>query len=185
MERTVRLALAHGVRIGAHPSYPDRQNFGRVELAMPDAELEENIHAQILRLEAVVKRCGAAIAHVKPHGALYNVAARDSSIAAVIARAVRRWNAGATIVGLAGSPCLNQWRAAGLSVAAEGFADRAYEPDGTLRSRSLPGALLTDPAAAARQAVALARRVDTICIHSDTPGAPAILAAVARALSAR
>lgn len=184
MERTIRLAQAHGVRIGAHPGYPDRQNFGRLALAMPEAELEESIHQQILRLEAVAHRCGAALTHVKPHGALYNVAARDASIAAVIARAVGRWNPGITIVGLAGSSCLDGWRAAGFRVAAEGFADRAYEPDGTLRPRSRAGALIADPAAAALQAVALATRVDTICIHSDTPGARAILAAVAGALSA-
>jgi UPF0271 protein len=182
MERTIRLAAAGGVRVGAHPGYPDRENFGRVALPMSAADLEESVYRQLLRLEAVAARCGVSLAHIKPHGALYNVAARDRSVAETIAGAAARWKARVVLVGLAGSVCLDAWRSAGFATAAEGFADRAYESDGTLRSRSQPGALITDPEQAARQATQLARRVDTICVHSDTPGALGILAAVAAAL---
>jgi UPF0271 protein len=182
MERTIRLAAAHGVRVGAHPGYPDRENFGRVALPIPAADLEESIYGQLLRLEAVAARCSVSLTHVKPHGALYNVAAKDASVAESIARAVGRRSMSLVLVGLAQSICLEAWRSAGFTVAAEGFADRRYEADGTLRPRSQPGALITDVAAAARQAKELARRVDTICVHSDTPGAVGILAAVAAAL---
>jgi len=184
MERTIRLALERGVNIGAHPGYPDRANFGRVALAMSEAEIEETVARQIGRLEAVAARLGAKIVHVKPHGALYNVAARDHAVARAVGAAVRQWNPRALLFGLAGSPMLEEWRGMGLHVAAEGFADRCYEADGTLRSRRLPGALIADPAAAAAQAVRLAREggVETICVHGDTPGAANILQACRRAL---
>jgi UPF0271 protein len=184
MERTARLAIARGVRIGAHPGYPDRPNFGRLELPMTAAEIEATVLEQILRLEAIVRTLGGRIVHVKPHGALYNVAARNTEVAGAIGRAAARWNDRAPIFGLAGSPMLEVWRAMGLEAVAEGFADRCYEPDGTLRPRKLPGALITDPAAAAAQALRLAREggVETICVHGDTPGAPAILKACRDAL---
>ena len=215
MERTIRLALRRGVNVGAHPGYPDRANFGRLEIAMSEDAIEDTVAWQIGRLEAVAERLGAAVVHVKPHGALYNVAVRNQAVARAIGAAVRRWdkrpsdglaggirigpeNRGAcptqfglaggsacpTLFGLAGSAMLEVWRGMGLRVAAEGFADRRYEADGTLRSRKLPGALITDPAEAAAQAVRLAREggVETICVHGDTPGAPVILEACRRAL---
>jgi UPF0271 protein len=182
MERTIRLAISRGVQVGAHPGYPDRANFGRIAMDMPASELEASIVAQLEALAAVVQRSGGAIRHVKPHGALYNVAAKDRAVAGTIARAVARWKGDVTLVGLAGSAMLDVWRKHGFHVAAEGFADRAYEPDGTLRPRSLPGALLTDPAEAAEQALRLAGCVDTICIHSDTPQSVAIACEVARRL---
>jgi UPF0271 protein len=184
MERTIRLAVERGVNVGAHPGYPDRANFGRIELAMSEDEIEETVARQIARLEAVAGRLGAAIVHVKPHGALYNVAARNHAVARAIGAAVRRWNPRALVFGLAGSAMLEVWRGMGLRVAAEGFADRCYEADGTLRSRRLPGALIADPAAAAAQAVRLAREggIETICVHGDTPGAANILQACQRAL---
>jgi UPF0271 protein len=186
MERTARLALARNVRIGAHPSYPDRANFGRVEIAMSAVEIENAVREQIDRLDAVVRRLGGQIAHVKPHGALYNVAARHGETARAIGRAVLQWNPRATVFGLAGSPALALWREMGLPVAAEAFADRRYEPDGSLRSRALPGALITDPRQAAAHALRFARAgtVQTICIHGDTPGAVAILRACRQALAA-
>jgi UPF0271 protein len=186
MERTVRLALACNVRIGAHPGYPDRGNFGRVEMAMSAAEIESAVRGQIDRLEAVVRRLGAEIAHVKPHGALYNLAAHDSETARAIGRAVFQWNPRATVFGLAGSPALGLWREMGLPVAAEAFADRRYEPDGSLRSRAFPDALIADPREAAAQALRFARagQAQTICVHGDTPGAVAILRACRRALAA-
>jgi UPF0271 protein len=184
MERTIRLALKRGVNVGAHPGYPDRANFGRIEIAMSEEEIEDTVAWQIGRLEAVADRLGAAIVHVKPHGALYNVAVRDRAVARAIGAAVRRWNPRAVVFGFARSPMLEVWRGMGLRVAAEGFADRRYEADGTLRSRKFPGALITDPAAAAEQAVRLAREggVETICVHGDTPGAADILQACQRAL---
>ena len=184
MERTARLALARNVRIGAHPGYPDRANFGRLEIAMSPAEIERMVREQIGRLEAVVRRLGGEIAHVKPHGALYNVAARDGETARAIGRAVLQWNPRATLFGLAGSPALGLWREMGLPVAAEAFADRRYEPDGSLRSRKFPDALITDPREAVAQALRFARegKVQTICVHGDTPGAVEILRACREAL---
>jgi len=185
MERTARLALARGVRIGAHPSYPDRAHFGRLEIAMPATEIEASVRAQIDRLEAVVRKLGGRITHVKPHGALYNVAARDSEVARAIGRAVARWNAGATMFGLAGSQALEVWRDMGLGVTAEAFADRRYEPDGSLRSRQFADALITDPQEAAAQALRFAREgtAQTICVHGDTPGAVEIVRACREALA--
>lgn len=184
MERTARLAIARGVRIGAHPGYPDRENFGRIEMPMSAEEIATAVYEQILRLQAVVQRLGASIVHVKPHGALYNIAVHNGEVAQAIGEGVARWSRTAPIFGLAGSPMLEVWRSMGLPVAGEAFADRRYEPDGTLRSRKLPGALITEPADAAAQAVRLSRegRAQTICVHGDTPGAVAILTAVREAL---
>ncbi len=179
MERTARLALERGVRIGAHPGYPDRENFGRLEIAMTPEAIADTVYAQIARLDEVVRRLGGAIVHVKPHGALYNVAVRNADVARAIAQGAARWNPRTTIFGLAGSPMLEVWRAMGMAVAGEAFADRRYEPDGTLRSRKLPDALITDPREAAAQAVRFAREglAETICVHGDTPGSVAILKA--------
>ena len=186
MERTARLALERGVRIGAHPGYPDRANFGRVAMTMSAAEIASCVRKQIERLDAVVRGMGAAIVHVKPHGALYNVAARDGAVARAIGEAVAGWNPRTRLVGLAGSGMLEAWREMGLEAAGEAFADRRYEADGSLRSRQFPDALITNPEAAAAQAVRLARQagVETICVHGDTPGAVAILKAVRAALEA-
>ncbi len=185
MERTARLAMARGVHIGAHPSYPDRANFGRLEMDLPAAEIEATVRVQIERLKAVVEKLGARVTHVKAHGALYNVAARNEEVARAIGTAVARWNAGATIFGLAGSKALDVWRGMGLRVAAEAFADRRYEPDGSLRSRQFADALITDPQEAAAQALRFARAgtAQTICVHGDTPGAVEIVRACRRALT--
>ncbi len=182
MESTVRQALARGVAVGAHPSYPDRANFGRVSISVPN--LGDSIVRQIETLARVAERCGARIVHVKPHGALYNDAAGDASLAREIARAVGRWSHEVVLVGLAGSVMLEVFRDEGFRAAAEAFADRTYEPDGTLRSRKLRGAVIEDAGEAARHAVAIVRRLhpDTLCIHGDTPGAEAIAKSVAAAL---
>ena len=179
MERTALLALRHDVRIGAHPSYPDRANFGRVEVSMSGSEIAATVQRQIETLDLVVRRLGGKIAHVKPHGALYNVATRDENVAKAIVAGVARWNPGVVLVGLAGSLALDVWRGLGFSVWAEAFADRRYEPDGSLRSRRLPDALITDPQEAAAQALRFARagEAQTICVHGDTAGAVEILKA--------
>jgi UPF0271 protein len=184
MERTVRLALDRGVRIGAHPGYPDPANFGRIEIDMSPAEIAATVREQIERLEAVVRRLGGEIVHVKAHGALYNAAVRNETVARAIGDGIAAWNPRVTVFGLAGSPMLEVWREMGLTPAGEGFADRRYEPDGTLRSRKFPDALITDPQTAAAQAVRLAREgaVETICVHGDTPGAVEILKACREAL---
>lgn len=184
MERTARLALARGVRIGAHPGYPDRANFGRIEMPMSAAEIADTVYDQIRRLEDVVRRLGGVVAYVKPHGALYNVAVKTTEVARAIGEGVARWNRSAPVFGLAASPMLGVWAAMGLHGVGEAFADRRYEADGTLRNRRFPDALITDPQAAAAQAVRLAREgtAQTICVHGDTPGSVEILRACRRAL---
>ncbi|MGO4883722.1 MAG: 5-oxoprolinase subunit PxpA [Bryobacteraceae bacterium] len=180
MRRTVEAARRHGVAVGAHPGYPDRANFGRVEMALSAEEIAQTVYGQIGALAAIAGQ----LSHVKPHGALYNVAAKNSVVARAIGDGVARFGADLTLVGLAGSVMLDVWRKMGFRVAAEGFADRRYEPDGSLRPRKFVDALITDPTAAAAQALRLASegRVETICVHSDTPGSVAIAAAVAAAL---
>jgi UPF0271 protein len=179
MERTARLALERGVHIGAHPGYPDRANFGRIEMAMSAAEIAQTVVEQIRRLETVVQRLGGTIVHVKPHGALYNVAVKNAEVAHAIGEGVAAWNPEVPIFGLADSPMLEVWREMGLKPVGEAFADRRYEPDGTLRNRKYPDALITDPQAAAAQALRLAQegKAQTICVHGDTPGSVEILRA--------
>jgi UPF0271 protein len=185
MERTARLAIERGVRIGAHPGYPDRESFGRLEMAMTAGQIEQAVAEQISRLNAVVERLGGAIRHVKAHGALYNAAAKNQDVARAIGAAVAGWNPRVKLFGLAGSRCLEVWRGMGLAVAAEAFADRRYEPDGSLRSRRFADALITNPVEAAAQALGFAREgiAATLCVHGDTPGAVAILKACREALS--
>jgi len=185
MERTTRLAMERGVRIGAHPGYPDRANFGRLEIPMATEEIARTVWEQIDRLDAVVRRLGGEIVHVKPHGALYNVAVRNAEVARAIAEGVARWNPKTVLFGLAASPMLDVWREMGMTVAGEAFADRRYEPDGTLRSRKFADALITDPRAAAAQALRLAREgnAQTVCVHGDTPGSVEILKACREALT--
>ncbi|HEX6322717.1 MAG TPA: 5-oxoprolinase subunit PxpA [Vicinamibacterales bacterium] len=184
MRRTVRAAKAAGVSVGAHPGFPDLAGFGRREMRMAAAEIEDSVIYQVAALAGVAASEGVALAHVKPHGALYNMAAKDAGMAGAIASAIAAVDRRLVMVGLPASALERAAERAGLAFAAEGFADRAYEADGTLVPRSQPGALITDPAAAAAGALRMARegRVRTICIHSDTPGAAAIGAAVRRAL---
>jgi UPF0271 protein len=196
MRATIEQALRWNVAIGAHPGYPDRPNFGRLELRLSPQEVADTVFEQISALAKIAAECGARIAHVKPHGALYNQAARNHDLAAAIAQGVARWNTAKDVVmvGLAGSPMLQVFRDAGFPVAAEAFADRRYEPDGSLRSRKFPGALISDPAAAAQQALNIVQhnkiiawdgtevsiKAQTICIHGDSPGATDIAERVAR-----
>ena len=198
MDATVRLALGRGVAIGAHPGYRDRESFGRVALEVAPDELRADLRSQIDALRAIASHAGAAVTHVKAHGALYNGAERDRALAETIASAVSAADPTLTVVAPAGSAMATAAAAAGLRLAREAFVDRAYEGDGTLRSRRLPGALLTDPAAAAQQALSIVRdgrvrahdgpfipvEADTLCVHGDTPGAAAILRAVRAALVA-
>jgi len=184
MREAVRLAQRHGVAIGAHPSYPDRAGFGRVTTRLARPELSRVIATQVAALVAVAGPLGVKVTHVKPHGALYNDAAVGRDLAIAVASGVGSVTDALVLVGLAGSAALTVWRELGFRVASEGFADRAYAPDGTLVPRTEAGALITDPKAAAAQAIRLAAEgvCDTICVHADTPGAPAIAAAVRRGL---
>jgi 5-oxoprolinase (ATP-hydrolysing) subunit A len=196
MKTTINQALRWKLALGAHPGYPDRANFGRLELQMPAEAIADSVFEQVRALAEVAAACGARLAHVKPHGALYNQAVRDRDLAAAIATGVARWSRDVVLMGLAGSPMLEVFREAGFFVAAEAFADRRYEPGGTLRSRKFQDALIRDPAEAGRQALSIVERgtltacdgteialeAQTICIHGDTPGAPEIAASVARTL---
>ena len=179
MELSVEQATRHGLKIGAHPGYPDKANFGRLELNMPLTEVEQFVYQQICALAAFT-----TIVHVKPHGALYNQAANNAALARAIARGTAGFSRNVTLVGLAGSLMLSVFAEEGFDVSAEAFADRRYEADGSLRSRKFADALITDPQEAAAQAQKLAESglAQTICIHSDTPGATLIAAAVAKAL---
>lgn len=196
MKTTIEQALRWKLAIGAHPGYPDRANFGRVELKLTAKAITDTVFEQVRALAEIAARCGARLVHVKPHGALYNQAVRNRELAEVIAKGVARWSRDVVLVGLAGSPMLDVFREAGFAVAAEAFADRRYEADGTLRSRKFEDALIRDPEEAGRQALSIVQRgtvtacdgtevpidAQTICIHGDTPGAPKIASTVARAL---
>jgi len=184
MEATIRAAIARGVAVGAHPSYADRANFGRRSRAQTPADAAASLVGQLTAFRDIANTCDVSLTHVKPHGALYNDAAVDWTLASAIAGAVSDFDRSLILVGLAGSLLLDAGRAAGLRVAAEGFCDRAYETDGTLRARTLPGAVYDDPELASRQAVRLAQRgdIDTLCIHGDTDAALPIARAVRAAL---
>jgi len=195
MATTIQQALRHKLAIGAHPGYADRANFGRIELNLSPDEVADSVYAQVRALAEVAARYHASLTHVKPHGALYNQAVRNAELARAIASGVARWSQHVVLVGLAGSPMLDVFDDAGFPIAAEAFADRRYEPDGTLRSRKHADALIHNPAEAAQQALTIVQgkvaardgsqvplRADTLCIHSDTPGSPQIAAQVAKAL---
>jgi 5-oxoprolinase (ATP-hydrolysing) subunit A len=196
MKATIEQALRWKLAVGAHPGYPDRANFGRLELKLPSEAIADSVFEQVRALAEVAAGCGASVMHVKPHGTLYNQAATNRVLAQAIADGIARWSRDVTLVGLAGSPMLDVFREAGFPVGAEAFADRRYEADGTLRPRRFEDALIRDPAEAAQQALRIAERgtviasggaeivanAQTICIHGDTPGAPQIAAAVAQML---
>jgi 5-oxoprolinase (ATP-hydrolysing) subunit A len=196
MKATVEQAVRWRVAVGAHPGYRDRANFGRRELGLPPEKVADSVFEQLRSLAEVAAGCGAAVMHVKPHGALYNQAASHRWLAQAIADGVARWRRDVILVGLAGSPMLEVFREAGFRVAAEGFADRRYEADGTLRSRRFEDALISDPEEAGQQALRIAERgtavasdgteivvsAQTVSIHGDTPGAPQIAEAVFRVL---
>ncbi|HET7786635.1 MAG TPA: 5-oxoprolinase subunit PxpA [Myxococcales bacterium] len=196
MDRTVALALERGVRVGAHPSYADRENFGRTAQQLPREEVCALVLYQVAALDGIVRARGGSLAHVKAHGALYNQAARDLDLACAIADAVRAFRRGLHLVGLAGSAQIEAARAAGLRAVGEAFADRRYLPDGSLMPRSQAGAVLDDPDEAAGQALSIASegfavasdgsrvRIDaqTLCLHGDTPGAVLIARAVRQRL---
>jgi UPF0271 protein len=196
MRATIEQAMRHGVSVGAHPGYEDRENFGRVALNLNAQEIQDLVYRQVAAMGRIADSCGAKVAHVKPHGALYTQAALDAGIARAIAEGVRQWRQDVVLVGMAESVMLQEFRAAGFRAAAEAFADRRYEKDGSLRARQFRDALLDVPEKAAEQAVRIAEgrgvltregavvavEAQTICIHGDTPAAEHIAEAVRKAL---
>jgi UPF0271 protein len=198
MQQTVALAKQHGVAIGAHVSLPDLQGFGRRELRVTPDEVHAMTLYQIGALAAFARAAGTHVVHVKPHGALYNMAAKDAALSAAIARAVRDFDATLILVGLAGSELPKAAAATGLRVAHEAFADRRYEADGSLTSRRESDAVIHDVDAAVAQAVQIATKgnvltrdgktlqihADTICVHGDRPVAAVFARRLREALSA-
>lgn len=196
MHRTVRLAKEHGVAVGAHPSFPDRVGFGRREMSASPAEIRDDVMYQVGALLAFCKAEGVPLRHVKPHGALYNLAAREIEVATAIAAAVRSVDPSLFLVCLCGSILVDAAKEAGLPYAEEAFADRGYRKDGKLVPRRERGAVLTEPAEVAERVVRMVRdgevtTVDgavisidpkTVCVHGDTPGAVELLRAIRRRL---
>ena len=195
MRRTVEAAVARGVVVGAHPSYPDREGFGRRPMDIAPVQVTEVVLAQIGVLDAVARGCGTRVRFVKPHGALYHRMADDEACARAVSQALV--DAGVPVlVAPAGSGAVDVAASMGLAVATEAFADRAYRPDGRLAPRSDPGAVVSDPDEVARRARSIAvehqvRAVDgsvidldasSICVHGDTPGAAVLAHHVRRAL---
>jgi UPF0271 protein len=200
--RTCAAAVARGVTIGAHVSYPDRVGFGRraMEIALDD--LYADVLYQLGALDGIARAAGVRVAYVKPHGALYNRVVHDEAQAAAVVRALAAWSGPDSpeplaVLGMPGSALLRAAAGAGLVVVSEGYADRAYRSDGSLMPRSRPGAVLHEPDAVARRALRMARdgvveaddgalvplAVDSICLHGDTPDAVATAAAVRRVLA--
>lgn len=198
MRATVALAKRHGVAVGAHPGFADKENFGRKEQTLTEGEIHALVARQIRELQAVARELGVRVGHVKPHGALYNLAARDLPAARAIAAAVRQCDSRMRLVGLAGSTLVAEGRIATLEVGHEVFADRTYRPDGTLTPRDRPDALITDVAAAVAQVRRMIRegkvratdgtdvaiRADTICLHGDGPHAVEFARAIWQGLKA-
>jgi UPF0271 protein len=198
MRRTLRVASQHGVSCGAHPGFADLAGFGRREIQLTGPEATDLVLWQLGALEALARSEGIRLRHVKAHGALYNMAARDNALAEALAAAVATFDRTLVFFGLAGSGMLDAGRRAGLTVAAEGFADRSYEPDGSLTPRSVPGSVIHDVDQVVARAVRMAcdarvtarngaqvpLQIDTICIHGDTPGAPVLARALREGLQA-
>lgn len=196
MRDTVQLARAHGVAVGAHPGFPDLAGFGRREIRCTPREIEDMVVYQVGALAAVAAAQGVRLQHVKAHGALYNMACRDEALAAAIAKATALLDPGLFLFGLPGSALLAAGAQHGLRTAAEVFADRAYNPDGSLVSRSRAGSVIDDTSRVVARAVRMARsrtvttidgtelavQADTICVHGDTPGAAELAMAIRRAL---
>ena len=198
MRSTIRLAARAGVAVGAHPGFADLAGFGRREIQIAPQEITDLVLYQVGALSAMARAEGLELQHVKPHGALYNMSVRRADVADAVAGAVASFDKSLVLIGLPGSELLLAGARLGLRVAAEAFADRSYEPDGSLTPRHLPDAVVTEPRRAAERAVLMVRdgriaardgsvlsaKVDTICVHGDTPDSAELAAAVRRSLEA-
>jgi UPF0271 protein len=181
MRRTIDLCMKHKVAIGAHPSFPDRENFGRTNMNLPAEQVYQIVIEQLQIIGKIAKHFGTRLHHVKPHGALYNMAAKDGSLSNAIARAVKDFDEGLIFYGLSQSVMIEEARKLNLKTANEVFADRTYQSDGSLTPRTQPNALVTDEAQALRQALRfveenkitstsgqeISLKADTICLHGD------------------
>jgi 5-oxoprolinase (ATP-hydrolysing) subunit A len=197
MQETIALCAKYGVAIGAHPSFYDRENFGRQEMNLPVDELYELVTQQLIIFSEVASAFEVKIDHVKPHGALYNMAAKDALMANVIAKAVRDFDSSLVLVGLSGSHAIDQAKGIGLKTASEVFADRSYQDDGSLTPRSQPGALIENTEEAIKQVLQMIKKgtvttvsgkeipivAETICIHGDGKHAVDFAKAIFQALS--
>ena len=198
LRHTIRLAKSSGVAIGAHPGFPDLAGFGRRDMQVSPHEAEDLVLYQIAVVAGVASTEGMRLQHVKPHGAMYNMAARDEVLASAIAKAVAAFDRQLILFGPPDSALTRAGQAAGLRVVAEGFADRAYEPDGSLVSRTKPGAVVKDPEEVVKRAVRIAREhtvaavngstislnVETLCVHGDTEGSDVLGARLRAGLEA-
>ncbi|WP_239491640.1 LamB/YcsF family protein [Luteitalea sp. TBR-22] len=198
MRLTARAAAAGGVQVGAHPSFPDREGFGRRVLPLSPAQVRDEVARQVQRLAGLAALEGVPVRHVKPHGALYNLAGHDRRVAEAIVAGIVAVDAALALYAPHGTALADAGHAAGLRVVAEGFLDRAYEDDGSLTSRAVEGAVLHDADAASVRALAWVRTglvtarsgqlirlpLETLCVHGDTPGAAAMAARVRAALRA-
>lgn len=196
MRATVSLARDRGVAVGAHPGFPDLEGFGRRELRVSPSDVEDFVAYQVGALAAIAAVEGVRLQHVKPHGALFNMAARDAALADAVARAARLIDQTLILFGLPGSELVAAGRRAGLRTASEGFADRAYQADGTLVAREQPGAVIHDADVVVRRALRMVRdhevqtidgsvvslHIQTLCVHGDTPGAAELAAYIRTAL---
>jgi UPF0271 protein len=184
MRRTLAHALAAGVALGAHPGYEDRENFGRRELELPPQAITELVVRQVEKLAALAHEMGADLHHVKPHGALYNQANREKPLADAVIAGVLEVSPKLRLYAPPDGALAAAARAAGMTVRAEGFADRRYQDDGSLQPRSQPGAVIESPEEAVAQALALANsgRFETLCAHGDGGHAATLLLAIRSAL---
>lgn len=196
MRRTAELCLKHAVSIGAHFSYPDREGFGRRELDLPAAELQDSVLQQLRALDGIARTTGARVRYFKAHGALYNRMAADAAVADTVLGALKEFDAALPILTLPASAAMRRAEAAGMTAIGEAFADRGYRGDGRLQPRGEPGALLTDAGEVAARALAWMRdgrmrsvagerfelRARSLCVHGDTPGAVVVTAALRAAL---
>lgn len=196
IDDTILLALKFGVSIGAHVSFLDKANFGRTEMRLAPAEIYELVQQQLYIFKEIADHRGASIRHVKPHGGLYNLSAKDRSVAKAIAGAVQRFDGSLLLFGLSGSCSVDEAKAAGLKAASEVFADRVYRDDGSLVPRSGPNALIGDIEKAVAQVMGIIRQgmvttisgkqvaldADTVCIHGDGPHAAQLASAISSAL---
>jgi len=199
IRQTVRLAVDHGVAVGAHPSLPDLQGFGRRAMKISPQDMYDLVLYQAGAVEAFARAAGAKLHHVKCHGALYNMAANDEALSEAMARAVRDLGGGVMLYALSNSTMMQVAKRAGIPVLGEVFADRGYADDGTLAPRGKPGAMIEDAAVAAERALAMVEKgyvtslsgkpipvsADTLCLHGDQPGAVAFGRAIRQAFKER
>ena len=197
MRRTVELCLRHGVRLGAHVSYPDREHFGRRELEIPPAEISASVKTQLQALSGIASAAGADVRYLKAHGALYNRMARDAAVADAVIAALDAFGPKLPLLTLPGSIAMQRAEAAGIIAVGEAFADRGYQDDGRLQPRGMPGALLTDTREVTSRSLAWVRgglmqsvsgksfelEARSLCVHGDTPGAVEMAAALRAALA--